>query len=294
MNKNVVLLTEISASHASYNSAQVCPLSRVQMHWICPLYKLSTCWVFVDVLSSGVFKWPQQWLNMMSIPKISQRLMLNHSWESEVYSSLRTRKCLVALPVSELIDEYKKAKKKRRGKTKAWTRRRSSKGCYNNIVKELMIEDTAGYKEMMRVNHGNFWICWALRVRGLNTLSVAVQMHSALLSHTWMTAKQRKCWAVLSEKFDQFQIWLKKSQHRSTPLNRMFKCAQLVALNMLRACTVDKSSAFARGFITGEVDENHGLFLNSWSICTNSGSQKSIRLSIIITILCRNEIEKSA
>ena len=112
-----------------------------------------------------------------------------------------------------------------------------------------MIEDTAGYKEMVRMNHGNFceilgmiepyitpkdilgatevikaperlaltirflatgetyhyhlvkcsiclnsqWIRWALRVRGLNMLSVAVQMHSTSLSHTWMTAKQRKC-----------------------------------------------------------------------------------------------------
>ena len=51
------------------------------MHWIYPLYKLSTCWVFVEVLLSGVFKWPQQWLNMLSISKISQRLMLNHRWE---------------------------------------------------------------------------------------------------------------------------------------------------------------------------------------------------------------------
>ena len=41
-------------------------------------------------------------------------------------------------------------------------------------MKELMIEDTAGYKEMMRMNHGNFSIRWALRVRGLNMLSVAV------------------------------------------------------------------------------------------------------------------------
>ena len=64
---------------------------------------------------------------------------------------------------------------------------------YNSIVKELMIEDTAGYKEIMGMNHGNFCIRWALRVRGLNMLSVAVQMHSTLLSHTWMTAKQRKC-----------------------------------------------------------------------------------------------------
>ena len=52
----------------------------------------------------------------------------------------------------------------------------------------------------------NPWIRWALRVRGLNMLSVAVQMHSTLLGQAWMTAKQRKYWAVLSEKFDQFQI----------------------------------------------------------------------------------------
>ena len=49
-----------------------------------------------------------------------------------------------------------KWQKKRHGKTRAWIRRRSSKGCYNNIVKELMIEDTAGYKEMMQMNHDNF------------------------------------------------------------------------------------------------------------------------------------------
>ena len=100
---------------------------------------------------------------------------------------------LAALLVSELVDEDKRAKKKRRGTTRAWIRRRSSKGYDNNIGKELMIEDTAVYKGMMRMNHGNFWIRWALRVHGLNMLSVAEQMYSTLLSHTWMITKQRKC-----------------------------------------------------------------------------------------------------
>ena len=63
--------------------------------------------------------------------------------------------------------------------------------------KELMIEDTAGCLNSP-------WIRWALRVRGLNMLSVAEQMHSTLLSHTSMTVKQRKCWAVLRKKFDRF------------------------------------------------------------------------------------------
>ena len=92
----------------------------------------------------------------------------------------------------EFIDEDKRARK-RRGKTRAWIRSRSSKGCYNNIGKELMIEDTGVYKGMMRMNHGSFWIRWALRVHGLNMLSVAEQMYSTLLSHTWMITKQRKC-----------------------------------------------------------------------------------------------------
>ena len=47
------------------------------MHWIYPLFQFLPCWVFVEV-----FKWPQQWLNMLSIPNISQRQMLNHGWES--------------------------------------------------------------------------------------------------------------------------------------------------------------------------------------------------------------------
>ena len=42
-------------------------------------------------------------------------------------------------------------------------------------MKELMIKDTVGCKEMMLMNHGNFRKRWVLRVRGLNRLSVAVQ-----------------------------------------------------------------------------------------------------------------------
>ena len=92
------------------------------------------------------------------------------------------------------------------------------------MVKELLIEDTAGYKEMMRMNHGNFSIRWALLVRGLNMLSVAVQMHSIMLSHTWMAAKQRKCWAVLSEKFEQFQIWLNTAQPVESLYSGQIQC----------------------------------------------------------------------
>ena len=58
---------------------------------------------------------------------------MNHGWESEVYSSPQNTKMLGCISsISELIHEDKRAKKRC-----AWIRRRSSKGCYNYIVKEL-------------------------------------------------------------------------------------------------------------------------------------------------------------
>ena len=43
-----------------------------------------------------------------------------------------------------------------RGKMRQWIRRRDERGYFNNIVKELAIEDTAEYKEMMRMSHADF------------------------------------------------------------------------------------------------------------------------------------------
>ena len=47
-------------------------------------------------------------------------------------------------------------KKPGRGKTRQWIRRRDEKGYFNNIVKELAIEDAAEYKEMMQMSHADF------------------------------------------------------------------------------------------------------------------------------------------
>ena len=35
-------------------------------------------------------------------------------------------------------------------------RRREEKGYHNNIVQELMIEDTPGYRDIMRMTHDDF------------------------------------------------------------------------------------------------------------------------------------------
>ena len=46
--------------------------------------------------------------------------------------------------------------KRGRGKTRQWIGRRDERGYFNNIVKELAIEDTAEYKDMMRMSHAVF------------------------------------------------------------------------------------------------------------------------------------------
>ena len=47
-------------------------------------------------------------------------------------------------------------KKSGRGKTRQWIRRRDERGYLNNIVKELAMEDTAEYKDMMQMSHCDF------------------------------------------------------------------------------------------------------------------------------------------
>ena len=41
-------------------------------------------------------------------------------------------------------------------KRKQTRERPVAKGYYNNIIQELMIEDTPGYREMMRITHDDF------------------------------------------------------------------------------------------------------------------------------------------
>ena len=43
-----------------------------------------------------------------------------------------------------------------RGKTREWLKRREQKGAYINIVRELGVEDSHAYKEMLRMDHNTF------------------------------------------------------------------------------------------------------------------------------------------
>ena len=67
---------------------------------------------------------------------------------------IKLRRCLAAFCIVELLDDNKRCSV--RGRTRRWIKRRQKKGCFANIVRELLIEDTAGYKEMMRMNYEDF------------------------------------------------------------------------------------------------------------------------------------------
>ena len=58
------------------------------------------------------------------------------------------------LLLCELMDSDDE--KPRRGKTREWVKRRREKGYFNNIVKELKVEDRCGFKEMFRMDVKDF------------------------------------------------------------------------------------------------------------------------------------------
>ena len=64
----------------------------------------------------------------------------------------KKREFVVTEVLIELMDEDEGPRRKR-GKTRAWIRRRNEKVFFNNIVRELMLEDTVAYREMMRMSY---------------------------------------------------------------------------------------------------------------------------------------------
>ena len=67
----------------------------------------------------------------------------------------KLKKSIAAIILLEILEEDGK-RESRRGRTSGWIRKREEKGNFNNIVQELMIEDTRGYREMMRMTHDGF------------------------------------------------------------------------------------------------------------------------------------------
>ena len=54
------------------------------------------------------------------------------------------------------FSEEKESVRVIRGKTRKWIKRREEIGYFNNIVEELRVEDTASYREMIRMDYETF------------------------------------------------------------------------------------------------------------------------------------------
>ena len=63
---------------------------------------------------------------------------------------------LRALVLLELIDSDEEEERNRQGKTRNWIKEREELGYYTNIVQELRMEGTFGFKEMMRMDFKHF------------------------------------------------------------------------------------------------------------------------------------------
>ena len=69
-----------------------------------------------------------------------------------VYNKVRS--LLAVFVAFEVLNHENK--KGGRGKTRQWIRRRDGRGYFNNIVKELALEDTTKYKDMVRMSQADF------------------------------------------------------------------------------------------------------------------------------------------
>ena len=71
---------------------------------------------------------------------------------------MANKQALNALVILELLDleDGEGDNNNGRGKTREWLKRRRELGHYTNIVQELQLEDTNGFKEMMRMDYKYF------------------------------------------------------------------------------------------------------------------------------------------
>ena len=63
---------------------------------------------------------------------------------------------LKALVMVELFDSEEEEETKERGMTRSWLKKREELGYFTNNVRELQLEDTEGFKDMMRMDLKHF------------------------------------------------------------------------------------------------------------------------------------------
>ena len=70
-----------------------------------------------------------------------------------------------------------------------------------------------------------------MSVRGPNNVGRVVQTDPTLLRYALAIMEQKKCWELLSEKFDRFQTLCNNKQQHPTTCNRVYKRTQHVTSN---------------------------------------------------------------
>ena len=61
-----------------------------------------------------------------------------------------------AMVMAELLDSEEEEETKGRRMTRSWLKKREELSYFTNIVRELQLEDTEGFKEMMRMDFKHF------------------------------------------------------------------------------------------------------------------------------------------
>ena len=103
-----------------------------------------------------------------------------------------------------------------------------------------------------------------MSVRGPNNVGRAVQTDPTLLRYASAITKQKKCWELLAEKFDQFQTLRNNTQQHPTTCNRACKRTQHVTSNNVGTCWPTMLRPFARDLMLLEKCRN--LFKNGHEI----------------------------
>ena len=158
-------------------------------------------------------------------------------------------------------------KKPGRGKTRQWIRRRDEKGYFNNIAKELAIEDTAEYKEMKEIlspgrttaTHKIVLRCYRLCIHGdhgyvfLIAHALAQQCwksRATPLQHSEHSREQKKCWTdVEAKSFKLFQHRFNFASTRFNTAERGWQTLSTLPFNKIERMLKQMLKPFARAYI---------------------------------------------
>ena len=86
-----------------------------------------------------------------------------------------------------------------------------------------------------------------MSVRGPNNVGRAVQTEPTLLRYASAITDQKKCWELLTEKFDRIQTLRNNTQQHPTTCNGVCKRTQHVTSNNVGSCWPTMLRLFSRG-----------------------------------------------